>query len=118
MMKDQEGLGITKRFIIVTPVLNYAELMPAEKSYLAISEAIKQVTRGPLADVSVRLTGEVMLEYEEMATIGKDMINAGAGSLILVCVTLWIAFRSFRLMIATIASLTMGLIFSQRRSAS
>lgn len=53
-----------------------------------------------------------MLEYEEMATIGKDMINAGAGSLILVCITLWIAFRSFRLMIATIASLTMGLIFS------
>ncbi len=112
MMKDQQGLGVTKRFIIVSPVLNFQELMPAEKSYQAIAAAVAEVKQGLLADVSVRLTGEVMLEYEEMATIGKDMINAGAGSLILVCITLWFAFRSFRLMIATIASLTMGLIFS------
>lgn len=112
MMKDQQGLGITKRFIIITPVLNFDALMPAEKSYQAISAAITQVKQGRLADIRVRLTGEVMLEYEEMATIGKDMINAGAGSLILVCLTLWIAFRSLRLMIATIASLSMGLIFS------
>jgi hopanoid biosynthesis associated RND transporter like protein HpnN len=70
------------------------------------------VKKGPLADISVRLTGEVMLEYEEMATIGQDMIFAGAGSLVLVCVTLWIAYRSFRLMVATVLSLSVGLILS------
>ncbi len=112
MMKDQQGLGITQRFIIITPELHFEELMPAEQSYRAITSAIEQVTQGGLSDIRVRLTGEVMLEYEEMATIGRDMINAGAGSLVLVCLTLWIAFRSFKLMLATIVSLTMGLIFS------
>lgn len=112
MLKDQQGPGITQRFINITPVLHFDQLMPAEQSYLAINSAIQQVKQGPLSDIRVRLTGEVMLEYEEMATIGKDMISAGAGSLVLVCITLWVAFGSFQLMIATIASLTMGLIFS------
>lgn len=112
MMKDQQGRGITQRFIIISPVLHFEELMPAEQSYRAIAAAIEQVKQGLLADIRVRLTGEVMLEYEEMATIGKDMISAGAGSLILVCGTLWVAFRSFKLMVATIVSLSMGLIFS------
>lgn len=112
MMKDQSGLGYTKRFIIVTPVLHFDELMPAELSYQAIVAAIDHVKKGALAEISVRLTGEVMLEYEEMATIGKDMIFAGAGSLFLVCATLWIAYRSFKLMLATMVSLTMGLILS------
>jgi len=112
MMKGQEGLGITKRFMIVTPVLHFEKLMPAELSYKSVVDAIDQMKKGPLADIRVRLTGEVMLEYEEMATIGQDMIFAGAGSLILVCVTLWIAYRSFKLMVATVVSLTMGLILS------
>lgn len=112
MMKDQQGFGITQRFIIVTPVLHFEELMPAEQSYTAIAATIQQVKQGTLSDIRVRLTGEVMLEYEEMATIGKDMIFAGAGSLVMVCVTLWIAFRSFKLMLATIVSLSIGLIFS------
>ncbi|MBM4202193.1 MAG: hypothetical protein FJ189_13025, partial [Gammaproteobacteria bacterium] len=112
MMKDQEGLGLTKRLILITPILDYAQLMPAEQSYQAITAAVAEIKQGLLADIRVRLTGEVMLEYEEMATIGMDMIAAGAGSLLLVCVTLWIAFRSFRLMLATMISLTMGLILS------
>lgn len=112
MMKNQEGLGITKRLMFVSPILDYSQLMPAETSYQAINSAIAEVRQGLLADIRVRLTGEVMLEYEEMATIGMDMIAAGAGSLLLVCITLWIAFRSFRLMLATMISLTMGLILS------
>ena len=112
MMKDQEGLGLTKRLVFVGPILDYSQLMPAEKSYQAISSAIAEVKQGLLAGIRVRATGEVMLEYEEMATIGMDMIAAGTGSLLLVCVTLWIAFRSFSLMLATMISLTIGLILS------
>ncbi|WP_139558654.1 MMPL family transporter [Methylotetracoccus oryzae] len=112
MMKDQEGLGLTKRLVFVTPVLDYNRMMPAEQSYQAITAAIGEAKQTLATDIRVRLTGEVMLEYEEMATIGMDMIAAGAGSLLLVCLTLWIAFRSFKLMLATMISLTMGLILS------
>jgi len=62
--------------------------------------------------VSVRLTGQVVLEHEEMQTIGQGTAVAGIASMILVCVTLWIAYRSFRLMFATFFTLTMGLVLS------
>jgi hopanoid biosynthesis associated RND transporter like protein HpnN len=112
MLTRDEGLGVTKRFIIVRPVLDFEQLLPAEKSLAAIDRVLAGVLTGDLADVRVRKTGEVVLEHEEMQTIGVGVSIASVASLILVCATLWFAYRSFRLMFATFASLTMGLIFS------
>ena len=113
MMLDQKsGLGLTKRFIIVTPILNFQELMPAEKAIAAINEATASSLTGDLADTSVRMTGEVVLEYDEMQTVGQGMAYAGAASMVMVCLTLWIAYRSFKLMFATFFTLTVGLVYS------
>jgi hopanoid biosynthesis associated RND transporter like protein HpnN len=106
------GLGITKRFIVIKPVLHYEELMPAEKAIAALDRILAETLQGELADVRVRKTGEVVLEYEEMQTISTGVSIASIASLILVCLTLWIAYRSLKLMFATFVSLTMGLILS------
>jgi hopanoid biosynthesis associated RND transporter like protein HpnN len=112
MIDQHSGLGTTKRFIILMPMLDYSELLPAEKSILAIKNAIAAAKSGELANVQVNMTGEVILEYEEMDGITKSTTIAGIASFILVCVTLWIAYRSFKLMIATFISLGLGLVFS------
>ena len=112
MLDKQSGLGITKRFIIVTPQLNFQELLPAEKSIAAIKSVAAEATAGELAGVRVRMTGEVVLEHEEMETLAQSMQIAGYASLLLVCATLWLAYRSFRLMFATFFSLSLGLVLS------
>lgn len=112
MLTRDEGLGVTKRFINITPVLNFEELLPAEKSIAAIDKVLAEVLQGDLADVSVRKTGEVVLEHEEMMTVGTGVSLASVASLILVSATLWIAYRSFKLMFATFVALTVGLVLS------
>jgi hopanoid biosynthesis associated RND transporter like protein HpnN len=112
MMPSATGLGVTKRFIIIKPNLHFEELMPAEKAIGAIDKILAGTLQGELADVRVRKTGEVVLEYEEMQTISTGVSIASVASLILVCLTLWIAYRSLKLMFATFVSLTMGLVFS------
>lgn len=106
------GLGFTKRLILVKPVLHYEEVMPAEESIGAIDAILANTLRGELAEVSVRKTGEVVLEHEEMQTISTGVSIASVASLALVCLTLWVAYRSVKLVFATFVSLTMGLIFS------
>jgi hopanoid biosynthesis associated RND transporter like protein HpnN len=112
MLTRDEGLGVTKRFITISPILNFEELLPAEKTIAAIDKIVAEVLQGDLADVRVRKTGEVVLEHEEMQTVGTGVSIASVVSLILVSATLWVAYRSFKLMFATFVALTMGLIFS------
>ena len=112
MMDQPSGLGTTKRLIILRPVLDYTALLPAEKSLTAINQAIAEAKADVLAEVDVKMTGEVVLEYEEMDSLTKSTTIAGIASFILVCLTLWIAYRSFRLMLATFVSLGLGLILS------
>ena len=110
--KKSFGLGITKRFLIIKPVLHYEELMPAEKAITAVNGILAATLKGDLAGVKVHKTGEVVLEHEEMETISAGVSVASIASLVLVCLTLWIAYRSLKLMFATFVSLTMGLILS------
>lgn len=112
MMPDAKGFGITQRFILVKPVLNYQEVMPAETAILALNETLSKTLQGDLQNVKVRKTGEVILEQEEMETISNGVSVASLASLVLVCLTLWVAYRSFKLVIATFVSLSLGLIFS------
>ena len=112
MMPDAKGFGVTQRFIQVKPVLNYEEVMPAETAILALNDTLSKTLQGDLQDVKVRKTGEVILEQEEMETISNGVSVASLASLLLVCLTLWVAYRSFKLVIATFVSLSLGLIFS------
>lgn len=112
MTPDAGGLGVTKRLILLKPVLHFEEVMPAEAAIKAINGILAETVKGELVDVTVRKTGEVILEHEEMETISNGVSIASLASLILVCLTLWIAYRSVKLMFATFVSLTMGLILS------
>jgi len=112
MMDKASGLGFTKRFVFIKPILNFQEFLPAEKSLIVINQAVTDSLKDELAGVNVRLTGEVILEHEEMLTVSQGTAAAGVASMVLVCIILWIAYRSFKLMFATFFTLSMGLILS------
>jgi len=112
MLEQKSGLGITKRFMLVKPILQKQEFLPAEQGITAINAVKAQVLQGDLADVRMYLTGEVVLEYEELLTLSQSTATAGIVSLLMVCATLWFAYRSFKLMFATFLTLTIGLVYS------
>lgn len=111
ILGTQSGLNTHQRFILVKPVFDYSEMVPADHSFKFVRRiANKYQIKHP--GVRIRLTGEVALEHEELESISEDMVIAGITSLILVCATLLCALHSARLAIITVSSLITGLLLS------
>ncbi len=112
MLEGKTKLGTTQRFILATPILDFSAVLPAEKPIQLIHGLIAGLHDDRLPDVRVRMTGEVVLEHEEVQAVGQSTAIASIASLILVCATLLVAYRSIKLMFATFFTLSVGLIFS------
>ena len=108
--EDQDLLS-TQRFILIKPTLDFDELTPAEESLAAV-QAIVEKAKPALPGVSIRLTGEVVLEHDELATVTYSAKMASVLSLILVCLTLMTGYRSIKLMLITISVILMGLLLT------
>ena len=117
MFGGEPDLLTTQRFILVKPNMDFGELLPAEKSLRAI-RTITEKTKALFPRVSIRITGEVALEHDELASVAQSTIIASLVSLILVCTALLIGLRSLTMMFATLLSLVVGLIFTATFAAS
>ncbi|MGZ8165689.1 MAG: MMPL family transporter, partial [Methylobacter sp.] len=111
MIGEDRDLLSTQRFILVKPTLNFDQMTPAEAS-LATVRAIVEKAKQDLPGVSIRLTGEVVLEHDELATVTYSAEMASIFSLILVCLTLITGYRSIKLMLITLTVIVMGLILT------
>jgi hopanoid biosynthesis associated RND transporter like protein HpnN len=109
--KNPELLGPNRGFILVAPKYNFDEIMPLEKAVNTTHAAIAKIQDANLPPVKVWITGEVGLEHDEMAGISKGTFTASLFSLGLVCIILLIAFRSVYLMLATLITLMIGMVF-------
>lgn len=112
MLDQKSGVGTTQRFIVFRPHFDYSAMLAAEQAINSVRRYAAEAGDGRFGNVRVRMTGEVVLEHEELDSISNGMQVASAVSMLLVCVTLYIGYRSFRLMFATFFTLTIGLIFS------
>ncbi|GAB4260829.1 MAG: MMPL family transporter [Methylomicrobium sp.] len=102
----------SKRSIVIAkPKLIFSDIMPAD---FALSTA-RQVSRSVMQEmpaVRIRITGEIALEHEELETVSEGAVVSSIVSLILVCTSLWLGFRSVRLLLTTLIALLMGLILT------
>ncbi len=112
LFEPKQAIGHTLQFVVVSPVLDPAQMLPAEKPIQVIRNAIDQVKLIDGIPVSVKLTGEPVLEYEELISISRGTEIAGAASLLLVCLALLVGFRSLKLTLATLVTLALGLAYS------
>ena len=112
MTPGAQGFGVTQRFVVIRPILHYEEVMPAESAIKALDHIIQDTLAQDTEGLRIRKTGEFILEHEEMETISNGVSIASLASLALVCLTLWVAYGSLKLVFATFVSLTLGLIFS------
>ncbi|MFQ5984283.1 MAG: MMPL family transporter [Alphaproteobacteria bacterium] len=101
-----------RRFILVQPVLDYASLEPASAPMSAVRHFARELGLDEDRGVRVRLTGGAALATEELRSVSEGAVLAGSVSLLLVSALLLVGLRSGRLVIATLITLVMGLIWT------
>ncbi len=107
----QQGSG-TRRFIEVNPKLDFTEILPAA----AAIDTVRSIARDHQFDtphgVRVRLTGTVALEHEELLSAGKGAALAFSVGMTLVVILLFLALRTWRLVISALVALVCGLLLT------
>src|SRR5262249_23590139 len=98
-----------RRFVLLQPVLDYNALQPGERPRLAVKEAAQELGFTADSGVRVRLTGSIALSDEEFATLAQGAGGATLASLALVCGILFLALRSWRIIVAILVTLISGL---------
>jgi hopanoid biosynthesis associated RND transporter like protein HpnN len=107
-----------RRFILTKPQLDYSKPFPAE---VAMKEARRLAKNLHLTEdngVRVRLTGDAALEYEELLSVTRGAGIAGILALIMVGIVLFLGLGSPRLVLTTLVTLIMGLIWTASFAAA
>ena len=99
-----------RRFVLITPTLDFTQLFPAATAMAAIRQLEQQLQLDRAHHVGVRLTGSVALEHEELQSAFSGGLRAFSGGMVVVAVLLFLALRSLRLVAAAVLTLLFGLI--------
>ena len=101
-----------RQFIQVRPVLDFSALQPGRAATEAISGIASDLRLDADFQARVRQTGRIPMDDDQFGTITQDLGPTTAISLALVCVILWFALHSLRIISAVIVSLAFGLAVS------
>jgi len=99
-----------RRFLLVQPRIDYSSLRAVASPLEELRQFAKQAEAQP--GVRVRLTGSVPMEEEERDTLSQGMKTSAILSFTLVCVILFLGFRSSRLVWSLLMTLVVGLVWT------
>lgn len=99
-----------RRFILLKPRLDYTALQAADEPLTALRSVIDTIQSN--SDVSIQLTGSVVLEQEERELVAQSAGLATVGAFLLVCLILAWGVRSLRLTVAILVTLAVGLVWT------
>jgi hopanoid biosynthesis associated RND transporter like protein HpnN len=102
--------GAAREMLVLQPVLDEQELMPAEAAMRAVNEAIRDIKNTP--GLTVSLTGDVALARENLLVVRRAAGFAALASLLLVTMALFAGLGSWRLVLASVLALLTGLILT------
>ena len=106
---DLAKLAGKYRFVLVQPALDYGALEPggrATAALRAIAAGLPFVKDGA---AHVRITGQIALSDEEFASVAEGMLVALIGSVALITLWLFLAVRTWRLIVPILLTLGLGL---------
>ncbi|MGH7125086.1 MAG: MMPL family transporter [Stellaceae bacterium] len=101
-----------RKFILVQPVLDYSDLEPGADATDAIRQAARDLDLTPERGVRVRLTGSVPLADEEFGSVTQGATLSTTLAFSLICLWLFLALRSVRLVVPILITLAMGLVIA------
>ncbi len=100
------------KFVLVQPKLDYGALQPGGEATEAMRQIIANLEFVKAGDARVRITGQIALADEEFATVVQGMVWGLIGSVTLITLWLFLAVKTWRLIVPILATLTMGLILT------
>jgi hopanoid biosynthesis associated RND transporter like protein HpnN len=112
MQGDDDSANANRRFLLIQPSLNYGSLSPASDAIDAIRKMVHNMALLPENGVRIRLTGSAALSEEELESVEQGMGLAGILSLCLVLILLMIGLKRVSLVVSTLLTLLVGLIWT------
>jgi hopanoid biosynthesis associated RND transporter like protein HpnN len=103
-------LGGKYRFVLAQPVLDFGALQPGGAATAAARAAAADLEFVRSGAARVRITGPVALADEEFATVAHGAVYGLAGSLALIALWLFLAVRTWRLVLPILGTLILGLL--------
>ncbi len=100
------------RFVLFQPKLDYGALEPGAAATQAIRAAAAKLEFVASGHARVRITGSVPLSDEEFSSVAQGAVAGLLGSLVLVTIWLFLAVRSWRLIIPILMTLILGLVLT------
>ena len=98
-----------RRLIDIRPVLDFTALTPGKAATDAIRQAAADLSFASQYGARVRLTGPVPIADEEYATLHEGAFVNTAATILIVLTILWLALRSWQIILAVFISLIVGL---------
>ena len=105
-------LGGPYKFVLVQPVVDTTALQPGGAAIDAIRAAAAKLEFVKSGDARVRITGNVALADEEFASVAQGTVVGLAGSIVLISLWLFLAVRSWRLIVPILSTLVLGLMLT------
>jgi uncharacterized protein len=112
ILGEEMAADASRQFIILDPIIDYATFSGGEACIKAIYRIRDELGLHEAGGVKVRLTGDVVLNYENLLAVNKGMGLTTLISFLLVAIALVIGLRSGRLVFASLATLLMGFIWT------
>ncbi len=109
LMTDAGELASTRQLVIAQPHEDPEELIPAAGAIDALRAHAAGLGIGPADGFRFRLTGSPVLEQEELESVAAGATLASAITTVAVAVLLVWGLKSLRLIVATLATLFIGL---------
>ncbi len=107
-----EDDATARRFIVLKPPLDFASLQPAGKPIAALKDLRRELMLDGTGPVRLRISGSAALQQDELKSVEQGMGLAGMLSFTLVLVLLVLGLRSLRMVVAVLATLILGLIWT------
>ncbi len=105
-----EVSGGGRSLLLLQPVQDFTRVSPAAGAIEAIRQAADAVTADEPGLLSIRLTGSVALEHEELTSVSHSAGIAGLLALVMVAAVLLWALRSLLMVAIAVTTLVAGLL--------
>ena len=97
------------RFIEVSPVLDFNALQPAHAATDAIARTARQLGLADKYQADIRITGLAPMNDAQFATLKENAAFNAAISILAVLIILWLALRSWKIILAVIVNVVCGM---------
>ncbi|HET8701536.1 MAG TPA: MMPL family transporter, partial [Nitrococcus sp.] len=101
-----------QQLILVKPRLTANATQPLQRSITATQQAVRSLGLDRAPGVRVRLTGDAVLDNDQVQTAANGMTFAVFLSLGLILVLLLLGLRNWRFVVATLVTLIIGLLWT------